>query len=151
MGRDNKINGVKKLIIISILLLILSSFIQCEKYEPINNVLYDKPLEVIQKYILGKWKLAYAKGGIAYEKIYCDSCIIEFTSDNRYLFRYNDSPYLINVTINWRRGYSCAVRDSTWLWDYGGISYVIDRIYNDTLIYASEFADGYSYHLVKTK
>jgi hypothetical protein len=136
-------------LIISISAVILCSITQCKKHEPVNITLYNQPLEVIQKYIQGRWKFVYAKGGIAGNNVfYCDSCFVVFTSDNRYLTQFNDGPYLKNRPITWERGSYDG--DSTWLMNFGGPDYVIDKIYYDTLIYHENMADCSYYHLIKS-
>lgn len=124
----------------------------------VNIVLYNQPLDTIKKYIQGKWKLLYGKGGITGAMtFYCDICYIEFTPDNR---------VLIPDTINSKYLADCYIE---WTWDIGSYTngkytyimsyydkfgypnvYVIDRIYNDTLIYYDNSCDAFFYHCIKS-
>jgi hypothetical protein len=115
-------------------------------------VLYNQPLEIIQKYIQGRWKFIYAKGGFSpNDMFYCDSCFEVFTSDNRHLFQFNDRPYYDNNTITWRRGIGHYTNgDSTWLMEYHGASYVIQQIYYDTLIYNENMLECSFHHLIRS-
>jgi hypothetical protein len=123
---------------------------QCKKHEPVNIVLYNQPLEVIQKYIQGRWKFIYSKGGFS-ENItfYCDSCYEVFTSDNRHLFQINDGPYLENYPITWTKGIYDV--DSIWIMNIGLSRFVVDKIYYDTLIYHDYHPDCTYRHLIKSE
>jgi len=128
-----------------------------DKFTPINITLYDKPLETIQHYIHGKWKLVYAKGGICSTCIdYCNNCSVEFTMDNKFI----SNTYAITsdtTTIQWIRDMGIYTNnDSTYLMtfkDKQGVPwvYVIERIYNDTLIYHDNSVDAMFYHFIKSK
>lgn len=60
---------LRKIIAFFSLAVIAALFTMCEKDEPVNIVLWDKPLNVIQHYAIGKWKHHYSEGGIAGIKI----------------------------------------------------------------------------------
>jgi len=131
----------------------------CKKDDtiPTNIVLYDKPLETIQRYIHGKWKLVYAQGGIcSTTKQECDNFFIEFTLDNKFI----SNTFAITTdttTIVWIKDISILTnKDSTYLMtckDKEGVpwNYIIERIYNDTLIYRDNSVDAVSYHFIKSK
>jgi hypothetical protein len=146
-------------IILSIILLFCN--VQCKKDDitpiPSNIVLYDKPLKTIQKCIQGKWKLAYAQGGIDNSfKYYCDSCFVEFTSNNKILIPKKDGTYFINTTIEWIRDIGAYTNNEyTYLMKYSDQYgypniYVVDGISNDTLIYHDNASDPVFYHYIKT-
>ncbi len=145
------------LIIISALTLLIC-FTQCknDNEELLHNiVLYDKPLKTIQHYIQGKWKLVYGKGGISSNTMYyCDSCFIEFTSDNKVIS--NSFAITGATTILWIKDIGTYTNnESTYLMtfkDNQGVPwvYVIDRIYNDTLIYHDNSSDAIFYHYIKS-
>lgn len=131
----------------------------CKKDDttPTNVILYDKPLETIQRYIQGKWKLVYSKGGFCGTcKYYYDNSFIEFTSNNRVLVPKYDGTYLTDTTIEWVRDIGTYTNnDSTFLMKfydkYGNPNvYVIEQIYYDTLIYHDNSSDAMFYHYVKS-
>ncbi len=121
----------------------------------VNIVLYNQPLDTIQKYIHGKWKLAYGKGGVCTTTMYySDNCYIEFTSDNNVI---TNSLAKINKAspIVWIKDFDLYPNDSTYLMtfkddhDFTKV-YAIDRIYNDTLIYHDNLCDAIYYHYLKS-
>src|SRR5664280_2068948 len=75
----------KYLMIIPLFLVICNCILNCKKDpKPTNIVLYNKPLETIQQYIHGKWRLVYGKGGICGTCMFpCDNCFVEFTATNK--------------------------------------------------------------------
>jgi hypothetical protein len=144
---------LKKLVIILISIMILGFVFRCEKYEPLNIILYDKSPEVIKKYIEEKWKLIYNSGGWV-GKYYYDTMNynFEFTSDNRYLFWIGNGPIKDEQPITWSRGpVSHGSQDSIWFMYIGATPYFVDKIYYDTLIYTLRVMDGETSHLVRTK
>ena len=146
----------KFFLIVPLLLIIFCCVIRCKKDEPINIVLYDKPLVTIQHYIQGKWKLVYGKGGICGSCVFpCDNCYFEYTSDNRFISK----AFAITTdttTVQWIRDIGMYLNgDSTYIMTfvdkYGApSSYVIDRIYYDTLIYHDNAWDPMFYHCVRS-
>ena len=134
---------------------------QCKKDDkqvnPVNIVLYNQPLDTIQHYILGKWKFVYGKGGICGSCIhYCNNCYVEFTSDNKFI----SNTYAItsdSTIIHWVRDVGTYTNaDSTYLMaikDIQGVPwvYVIEQIYNDSLIYHDNSSDAIFYHFIKSK
>lgn len=146
-------------LIIASSLILFCCFNQCKKHDvtPTNIVLYDKPLETIQRYIHGKWKLAYAVGGICSTcRQECDNCFVEFTLDNKFI----SNTFAITTdttTIQWIKDIGILTnKDSTYLMtfkDRHGVPwvYVVERIYNDTLIYHDNSADAVFYHFIKSE
>lgn len=132
---------------------------QCKKPDkPTTDiVLYDQPLKTIQKHIEGKWKFVYGKGGICSTCIhYCNNCYVEFTSNNKFI----GNTFVVTsdtTTIYWLRDVGTYTKgDSTYLMtfkDMNGVPwvYVIDRIYNDTLIFYDNAIDAVFYHFIKSK
>jgi disulfide oxidoreductase YuzD len=136
-------------------------FFQCKKDDkqlnPVNIILYNQPLDTIKHYISGKWKFVYGNGGICSTCIhYCNNCYVEFTSDNKFI----SNTYAITsdtTTINWSKGIGIQTNgDSTFLMTFIDIQevphvYMIDQIYNDTLIYCDNAFDAVLYHFIKSK
>ena len=133
-------------------------FTQCKKEDETlsNIVLHNQPLNTIQKYIQGKWRVAYAKGGISSNyKEYCDDYSVEFTSTNKIIsksFAKTDGA----VTIQWAREIGTYTNgEQTYLMEFSdkqGVPwvYVVDRIDHDTLIYHDNSVDAVFYHCVKS-
>ena len=125
------------------------------KDSAISIMLYNKPLDTIQHYTKGKWKLVYAKGGICGTCLhFCDNCYVEFTSNNKFI---SNTFAITNdtTTIHWVRDIGTWINnDSTYLMtirDKDDVPwvYVIDQIYNDTLIYHDNSDDAVFYHFIK--
>ena len=147
-------------LIIPLTFILLCCVIQCKKDDkPVNQVnivLYNQPLATIQHYILGKWKFVYGKGGICGSCIhYCNNCYVEFTSDNKFI----SNTYTITsdtTIIHWVRDVRTYTNaDSTYLMtikDIQGVPwvYVIEQIYNDTLIYHDNSSDAIFYHCIRS-
>jgi hypothetical protein len=150
---------MKKILLFSTLsLIIVFCIIQCkkDKVAPVNIVLYNKPLKTIQQYIQGKWRLVYGKGGLCGTCKYpCNNCYVEFTSSNKIISK----AFAITTdttSIHWIRDIGTYTNnDSTFLMqfpDYQGVPwvYVVQEIYNDTLIYHDNSSDAMFYHLIKS-
>jgi len=151
----------KCFVIIPLFIVICYCILNCKKddklVKPVNIVLYNQPLDTIQHYILVKWKFVYGKGGICGTCIhYCNSCYVEFTSDNKFI----SNTYAITsdtTIIHWVRDVGTYTNaDSTYLMtikDIQGVPwvYVIEQIYNDTLIYHDNSSDAIFYHFIKSK
>jgi hypothetical protein len=145
-----------KISFIFLLLSLMEAGCKKDDKTPTNIILYDKPLKTIQHHIQGKWKLVYGKGGFCGTcKYYCDNCFTEFTLDNKIISK----SFIITTdttTIRWVRGIGTYTNnDSTYLMtfkDKQGIPwvYVIEQIYNDTLIYHDNSSDDMFYHYVKS-
>lgn len=121
---------------------------------PSNIVLYNKPLPVIQCAIRGKWKLVYAKGGIASNNVqYFDDIFWRFYQDNKIMEFYNDTITL-NTTIYWHKELGSYAGNTTFImkffdkYGYPNI-FVVDRIVNDTLILHDNAFDAVFYHFIK--
>lgn len=125
--------------------------------EPIdksNIVLYDKPLSVIQECINGKWELIYAKGGISANNIqYIHN---EFWKFNSNKIEMSDSEKIYtNTTIQWiydlgtftngKRTHTINFYDRN---NYPH-KYIVDGIYNDTLVLGDYAYDGMTYHFIR--
>ena len=149
---------MKQKILFPIFLVISFFFMQCKTDDvtPTNIILYNQPLETIQHYIQGKWKFVYGKGGIiSNTKYYCDDCFIEFTSQNRVLIPNKVGGYLADTTIEWIRDIGTYTNgEYTYImkfydkYGYPNV-YVIDKVYDDTLIYHDNSSDAIFYHYIK--
>ena len=132
----------------------------CEKeheneQQNVNITLYDKPLDVIQHYINGNWKLQYQIGGIAGSK-YVDkyNSYINLTPDH--IIMENDLyGAVIDTTIVWKR-ILLEANVYTYLMGYPhpGSQYptyfIIGQIKNDTLIITDyNVSDGFTYYYSK--
>lgn len=144
-----------------LVLMLISCFSNCRKSNvpSVNIVLYNKPLSEIRENIQGKWKLQYGKGGI------CSTCKSDF-SNQRYLWEfsmndkinrtYNDSVYT-DAPIQWTKDLVYYTNgDSTYVMNFYDnrrypYNYVVDRIYNDTLILFDAYSiDAVYYYFVKS-
>jgi hypothetical protein len=125
-------------------LALLAGTVSCEeKKEDINfhNIenLYAQPLPVIEKAILGKWKIVYDKGGIVANLVqYRDNYFVEFTANKQYIY---SSPIVtVTAEFEWSKGISYYMSvDSMYVMRFNKPfipPLVMERIYNDTLIFA---------------
>jgi hypothetical protein len=128
----------------------------CKKSsEHLNITLHDKPLSVIQSYIQGQWELRYMKGGIATQTIQQTNYFWQFGSKDR-LTETDQGTITADTTITWKRDLGLFIgTDSTYLmnfFDKQGVPwvYVVDGIYNDTLLLHDNAVDGYFYHFTKS-
>jgi len=147
----------KSYILITFSIVLAFSVLSCRKDSPLNVTLYDKPLPTIQHYIQGKWKLVYGKGGICSTCVFpCDNCSVEFTSNNKFISK----SFVITTdttSIHWIRDIGIYLNgDSTYIMTFNdkfGVpwSYVIDRIYFDTLIYHDNADDPMFYYNIKLR
>ncbi len=137
-------------------LAIIVCFEQCKKENTALNItLYDKPLPTIQSYIQGNWKLHYGKGGICASCIqYYDNIFWKFTYDNKIEQSLNGTT-LADTTIKWIRDLGTYTNgDSTFIMNFFDklgypSNYVVDRIFNDTLILHDNSSDAVFYHFSK--
>lgn len=140
----------------SLFLTILFCFAQCKKeHKAINITLYNKPLSAIQSSIQGNWKLHYGKGGICGSCVqYYNSLIWEFTNTNKIIKLYYQDT-IVNTTIKWIRDLGTYTNgDSTFImnfYDSRGYpsNYVVDGIFNDTLVLHDNSSDAFFYHFTK--
>lgn len=144
-------------------ILILFCFAKCKKQDtaltentPLTITLYNKPLNIIQSYILGKWKLHYGKGGICATCIqYYSNYFWTFTNNNRVQKSYNGT-IIADTTISWIRDRGTYTNgDSTFIMNFFDklgypSNYVVDKIMNDTLILHENAADAVFYHFTKS-
>lgn len=151
-----------KTILISLILspLLFFCFFQCKKQDtpqntPLTIILHDKPLSVIQSYIQGKWRLHYGKGGICGTCVqYYNNVFWKFTND-RIEETYNGRS-LADTTIKWIRDLGTYTNgDSTFImnfYDKRGYpsNYVVDHIFNDTLVLHDNSSDAVFYHFSKS-
>ncbi len=140
-------------------LIISLCVISCKKNNTIpvdrlNIVLYDKPLSVIRQYIQGKWQLIYGKGGIATTTQYYYNNFWEFNDDSLRIL--GDNNVRVDTAIHWIYNLGTFTNgDSTYIMNFrdklGYIyDYVVDQIYNDTLILHEDASDAYFYHFIKS-
>ena len=139
------------------LLFIIFSFSYCKKENkiqgPLNITLYDKTPKVIYSYLKGKWKFIYGKGGFnAIQMHYCNGCTVEFTPDGRII---SNTFFKANAVISWKKEMGAYTNgDSTYIMqfqdDYNVPEFfVIDGIYNDTLVYHDFASDAIFYHFIR--
>ena len=121
----------------------------------LNIVLYDKPLSVIRQHIQGKWELIYGKGGFVANNIqYFRNNFWEFNDDSVKIS--DNSSVYANTSMHWNYDLGTYTNgDSTYLmkfYDKESVPwvYVVERIYNDTLILHDNASDAYFYHFIKS-
>ena len=140
------------------LIIILCCGVQCKKDNnngPLTITLYDKPLSTIQSYIQGNWKLHYGKGGIVSTMIqYYNNTFWNFTSGNKIKASYN-GVITTDTTIRWYQDVGTYTNGATTFIlsfsDKQGVpwNYVVEQIYNDTLILHDNSSDAVFYHFTK--
>ena len=133
-----------------------SSCSKSSSHTPVNTTLYDKPLNVIQQYITGNWKMIYTDGGFVAIKQYYDSVYWQLSSTSiKVTYPQDKGGVVINDNnINWKR-YPIGGVDSSYIlecYDVDSIlrDFAMMKIYNDTLIMHENAVDGYYYHLIKS-
>lgn len=123
----------------------------------ITITLHDKPLTTIQSYVQGDWKLRYISGG------FCGTCrspldqyyrLWTFGPDN-HIKQTNNNVISVDTTISWNR-FRDVFGDTTYLlnfYDKTGYwnSYIVDKIYKDTLLLFDNSTDPSTYHFTKVK
>lgn len=126
-----------------------------KKIDKLNIVLYNKSLFVIQKYIQGRWELIYGKGGISANNIqYYHDDLWDF--DNNRVRILSNGNVFADTTIQWsyemgsytNGGYTYVMN----FYDKRNVPsvYVVDRIYNDTLILHDLASDAVFFHFIKS-
>jgi hypothetical protein len=117
-------------------LALLAGTVSCEDIDFLNiENLYAQPLPVIEKAILGKWKIVYVKGGVVVQ--YRDNYFVEFTADKQYI--YSSPTETFTAKFEWSKVpiyYTSA--DSMYVITFSKsniIPLLMERIYNDTLIF----------------
>jgi len=136
-------------------------FSQCKKNSPPKPIskdstyviLHDKPLSIIQSYINGNWELRYEEG--------TNFAGIFPQTDFFWRFGAVDSIKVIyhgnivtDTTITWIREKD-ALADSTFTINFHDklgypYTYIVDGIYNDTLVLFDDASDYMIYHFTKT-
>lgn len=120
---------------------------------PLNVILFDKPLEIIQQNIQGTWNLVYYSGGYTGEIHYLNNYYVSFT--NSRMSHINNNLVIIDTTIFWEKIKGTGINsDSTYAMNfYTNLpfpnTYIFDEIKNDTLIYHDYTSDPFYYHLMK--
>jgi hypothetical protein len=143
------------------LAILLCFFARCKKNETSkptktdssNIILRDKPLSVIQSYIKGNWQLQYEQGGITGGRFPHTNFFWEFSSSDRVKVTYQ-SNVVTDTLINWVRTKD-VFTDSTFLMTFSDklgypYVYIVDGIYNDTLVLYDNASDYITYHFTKT-
>jgi hypothetical protein len=137
-----------------ILSLLFISFSCRKNKETLSIILYDKPLNVIQTYIKGNWKLKYAYGGLSTHK-YIDKYNSYMILSPDHIILGNDSTgIVVDTNIVWIRSMA-RYEDSTYILSYSWSGYLwpehylVDQIKSDTLIIIDYVNDGYSYFYIK--
>jgi len=145
-----------QILIFFCLIIVLCCGLQCKKdNSPLTITLYNKPLSTIKSYIKGNWKLHYGKGGIVANMIqYYNNTFWNFTPDNRIKASY-DGVTTTDTTTNWVKDMGTYTNgDSTFIlnfYDKQDVpwNYVVEQIYNDTLILHDNSSDAVFYHFTK--
>jgi hypothetical protein len=144
---------------IFILILTISFPFQCKKEEikPSSNItLKDKTLPVIKVNIKGMWKLCYERGGICAvcPPTIFDQVYYEFGDQDRIIWT-DKNQKLADTIILWQyvkdifEEYTFTLNFSdTRLYPY---SYIVDGIYNDTLLLIDNAYDPMYYYLSRSK
>lgn len=138
------------------LLSMLILLTKCKKdHTSLSITLYDKPLNTIQSYTNGKWRMIYLVGGFAGSRQEADPNNYLILSPGRIVFGTDPFGIIMDTTIHWTRAPYNS--DSTYLLDYLSSpdfplvhAKIVDRIFNDTLIlidYSS--SEPYYYHYVR--
>ena len=151
----------KNMFIVFAGLLLIGHFIQCKKKDvpdikapPVNIVLHDQPLSVIQKYITGNWSLKYIEGGFIYQKIIEKNNAYMKLTPTHVMMGDNRRGVTVDTTIEWVNGKDMSNQQTYFLsfhWK-GNILpefEIVDQIKNDTLIIIDNADDGYYYYYVK--
>ena len=137
-----------------IVCLVLSfCFTQCKKAttsvrnNPVNVTLYNKPLDTVKAYALGKWRLQYSDGGVAYQKFKATNNAYMNLTQNRIQFG-DDKGVKLDAVYVWDT--IPTNPGNMFLIQYDGqINLSVVQIQNDTLVIREYVDDGYFYHYTK--
>lgn len=156
--QNSRFKALKQSVILVLAFCLTSGIlITCDKEDPkINIILRDKPLEVIQSYVQGKWILNKITGGI------CTTCGAPIKnnpymiiSDNQIVLG-NDVGIVVDTVIVWQKISYPSGNDSTYLLSYQAekyyafpINYIVDRIENNDLILIDYSSDPFYYFYSK--
>ena len=130
----------------------------CKKHDaPFNITLKDKPLIIIKAAIQGRWQMHYAYGGLSgHTRIDYTSRFIKFT-DNHILFCDN-AKSLADTLFYWKRVIDIfsQLRGSIFTMTFSDkrdypYSWVVDGIYQDTLLLVDYGPDPMNYYLTRKK
>jgi hypothetical protein len=143
------------------LIAILLCSVQCKKNKPSNPTvkdssyitLHDKSLSIIQSHIQGKWQLQYEQGSNFAGTFPQTDFFWEFNLNNNVRETYQ-SNLIVDTAINWVRTKD-VFADSTYLMTFSDIQgvpwvYIVDGVYNDTLVLYDNASDFTTYHFTKT-
>ena len=120
----------------------------------LSIVLYNKPLDTITSYLNGTWQLRYYSGGLLAGYIVQRDRYEEFWSfSNGKIIQSLHNRIVADATISWYRTKD-VFGDSTYLLNFGdtngsGNTYVVDRIFNDTLILFDNATDPFKYRFTR--
>lgn len=146
----------KALLFLLAFITVIFSF-QCKKeIGPLNITLYDKPLFIIQSFIIGKWKLEYVQGGIAVMKYPARNNTYMTLKPNHITIRNDSLGIVADTTIIWEKGMSIQGSPTFFLsyHRYGTYTYpkyVVEQIFNDTLVLSDNSYDGFGYFYSRVK
>jgi hypothetical protein len=126
----------------------------CDRNEPLNVILYDKPIPLIEYYVNGEWNLKYAYGGLVAQK-HVDTVNTQLSLKSNHIEIRNDlQGVIVDTTYNWVKqdiGNDEYIFLLTYYWR-GNVfpEYIFfDRIKCDTLILRDYMSDGYTYYYTK--
>jgi len=133
-----------------------SVLLHCKKITPgLTITLYDKPLSVIESHINGKWNLRYLHGGLSTQTIQLSDVTWAFGTGDRITEIYHGTT-ISDTVINWMRDAGQLIGvDSTYLMDFTDKQflprvYVVDGIFNDSLVLHDNAVDGFYYHFTRS-
>lgn len=120
----------------------------------LSIVLYNKPLDTITSYVNGKWQLRYYSGGwLSGYIVQRDRYEELWTFSNGKIIQSLHNRIVVDATISWYRTKD-VFGDSTYLLNFDdsngpGNTYVVDRIFNDTLILFDNATDPFKYRFTR--
>lgn len=122
---------------------------------PLNIKLKDKPLAVIKSHIQGRWQLHYTFGGFTgnFRQNFTNSSI-EFKPTD-FIYGTDNDTVWVNNKINWIST-TDIFNEATYIMSFNDLrgypfNWIVDGIYNDTLIFTSNAIEPDSYYLTKEK
>jgi hypothetical protein len=146
---------------LGVFMILLLCFTQCkkekEKHIPLNIILYNKPLAVIQSNLQGTWRLEYKKGGLTggIHNQHNQNIRWQFSPGDHILQNYNGT-IVIDTIITWFRDRSKYTGpDSAFIMKFtkSGPStpFGVYGIINDSLVlFQHEVADGQDFYFSKS-
>lgn len=121
----------------------------------VNITLHDKQLSTIQSYIIGKWDLKYEQGGFTALTFPQTNFFWTFTSANKVTKSYHDTIVAdASITRVRDHGLFLGTNDLTYIMRFLDKeevpwNYVVDGIFNDTLVIHDNAYDGMYYYFTK--